>query len=713
MDTKINPRTGLVMVVFGMVVVCVFCSAAAGDPNLVGWWRFDEGTGVTAYDSAGDNYGTIHRATWTTGVIGGALDFDGSGDYVVISNEENFDFGSDTDFTICVWIKTTATFDRRRIVNKSRSGHAPYTGIEFYMDPPGIVHFRPKDNADKATVMTTTSVNDGFWHFLVGVADRDGDLRIYHNGILEDTASLALVDDINNNVPLAIGRSMDYNGQYFDGTIDDVRIYNRALSAGEIQQLYEDGLGDMVAHWTFDEGSGTIAHDSAGNNHGTLVNDPTWSVGQIDGGLGFDGSNDYVVVADDSSLDIAGAISFSAWIKLHGDLDWQIIISKRGPGGGYPYGGYTFHFQDRYWNTGGAYRLLFTKTNGIAGSGGGNYGTHKHWDRVASNKDDWQTDVWYHVAATWDGTTNTNSMKMYIDGQLDATHTAKQAFILTNDYALTIGDILPQLTDPFNGVIDDVRIYKRALSAAEVQALYQGGLVNTAPVACIVGGDRAVEADSNCEVVVMLDGSCSSDADSTEGTNDDINDFDWYDVIDVCEPNSDIYIGSGEVIECNLGLGEHLIVLEVTDRAGAFDSNEVVITVEDVTPPELSVVVEPNILWPPNGKMVLVRPEWEVSDNCDEEVEVSLVDISMNVEEDTNDYVHIGDDGSIYLRARKSKRGSGRIYTLTYEAVDDSGNVTEKSTTVAVRHRKGPRRPDRELVRRPGRRIYRRKPQRR
>ncbi|MHC4911468.1 MAG: hypothetical protein ACYTE5_00485 [Planctomycetota bacterium] len=213
-----------------------------------------------------------------------------------------------------------------------------------------------------------------------------------------------------------------------------------------------------------------------------------------------------------------------------------------------------------------------------------------------------------------------------------------------------------------------------------------------APVACIVEGDRVVEADANCEARVVLDGSCSSDADSTEGTNDDINDFDWYDVIDVCETNSDIYLGSGEVIECNLGLGEHLIILEVTDKAGEFDSNEVVITVEDVRPPEFSLAVEPNVLWPPKRKMIAVTPSWEVSDNCDEEVEVSLVDISMSTAGDINDYAQIGDDGSIYLRARKSRVAGGRIYTLTYEAVDDSGNVAGASATVTVPNRRGRRR---------------------
>jgi len=214
---------------------------------------------------------------------------------------------------------------------------------------------------------------------------------------------------------------------------------------------------------------------------------------------------------------------------------------------------------------------------------------------------------------------------------------------------------------------------------------------NHLPVGCIVGGDRFVEAGVGCEAQVVLDGSCSSDEDSTAGTNDDINDFDWYEAIDACDANSDIFLGSGEVIECNLGLGEHVIILEVADKAGAFDTNEVVITVEDVTPPEFSLSVEPNVLWPPNNKMVLVAPGWEVSDNCDESPEVSLVDITMSAEGDVNDYVQIGGDGSIYLRATKGQGGAVRIYTLTYEAVDDSGNVAIDSADVVVPHDLGRR----------------------
>ncbi|MHC4497999.1 MAG: GLUG motif-containing protein [Planctomycetota bacterium] len=212
---------------------------------------------------------------------------------------------------------------------------------------------------------------------------------------------------------------------------------------------------------------------------------------------------------------------------------------------------------------------------------------------------------------------------------------------------------------------------------------------NTAPIACIVGGDQTVEVGSGCEARVTLDGSCSSDADSTPETNDDINDFDWYEVIDVCDPNSDVFLGSGEIVECNLPLGEHTIILEVIDKADAFDANEVIITVEDTTPPEFSLTVTPDVLWPPNHKMVKITPSWEVSDNCDELPEVTLVDITVNGDGATEDDIQISDEG-IWLRAERSRRRTGRVYTITYQAVDDSGNVAVQNATVTVPHNRTP-----------------------
>jgi alpha-tubulin suppressor-like RCC1 family protein len=173
---------------------------------------------------------------------------------------------------------------------------------------------------------------------------------------------------------------------------------------------------------------------------------------------------------------------------------------------------------------------------------------------------------------------------------------------------------------------------------------------NVVPVSCIVGGDRMIEAGSNCEARVVLDGSCSSDEDSTPGTNNDIASFEWY------EANS--LLGSGEIIECNLPLGEHIITLNVTDIEGESDSNEVVITVVDATPP---VIVCPNDITVyarlPAGEAVDF--EANAVDLCDSQVEVVSSPAS----------------GSVFAPGET---------TVVCTAADDSGNSSTCSFTVTV-----------------------------
>jgi hypothetical protein len=90
--------------------------------------------------------------------------------------------------------------------------------------------------------------------------------------------------------------------------------------------------------------------------------------------------------------------------------------------------------------------------------------------------------------------------------------------------------------------------------------------------------------------------------------------------------------------------------------------------------------------------MVLITPSWTVSDDSDESPEVSLVGIVANEGDDTigdghtsND-IQIGEDGSIYLRSERSGLRTDRVYTITYEAVDDCGNVAVSSATVSIPH---------------------------
>jgi hypothetical protein len=420
---------------------------------------------------------------------------------------------------------------------------------------------------------------------------------------------------------------------------------------------------NLVSHWKFDDGSGTTAYDSAGDNNGTIYG-ATWTTGPIDGALSFDGVGDYVVIADDDSLTPSAGLTISAWIYINA-VSWSdrtAIVCKYA-----------------YWSPDRSYTLELGKGSNPDKSSvclTVSATTNPFTGKITCGTTQLQAGQWYHVVGTFEP----NHQEIYINGTEETDDTAAKIAdsIANNSEPLYIGYNKTE-DDYFNGVIDDVRIYDRALSAEEIWQLYQA-----APVACVVGGDQAIEAGSGCEARVTLDGSCSSDADSTPGTNDDINDFDWY-LVDACDPNFEDFLGSGEIIECNLPLGEHDIILEVTDKAGAFDTNEVTIIVEDTTPPEFSLTATPDVLWPANHKMVKITPSWEVSDNCDEWPEVSLVSITVDGDGATEDDIQIGDEG-IWLRAERSGRGIGRVYTISYQAADDSGNVTVNSTTVTVPH---------------------------
>lgn len=220
------------------------------------------------------------------------------------------------------------------------------------------------------------------------------------------------------------------------------------------------------------------------------------------------------------------------------------------------------------------------------------------------------------------------------------------------------------------------------------------GPTNTAPEACIVGGDRIIDANSYCIATVTLDGSCSTDIDSTPGSNDDIVSFDWY-LLDSNDLNIQEYIGSGEAIEYNLPAGENIIVLEVVDAAGVSDVSQVMISVEDITGPKLEVSVTPSVLWPPSHKMVEIKVDTFATDSCGGPVEITLFGVSSSEHDDSigdghtdNDIQVNKDDGSIWLRAERSGSGDNRVYTIAYQAVDNFGNVTIQTATVTVPHGK-------------------------
>lgn len=242
----------------------------------------------------------------------------------------------------------------------------------------------------------------------------------------------------------------------------------------DAQAAVSDFDSSLVAHYTFDDGTAT---DSSGQgNNGTLVNGPTTVVGQIGQALLFDGSDDYINAGSASSLNItSNQITMSAWIywKGHGAESNDGILAKNASGGGY--------------------RLLVSSSNKLlmqlSGTGS---------SQVSSNTTI-STNSWIHVVGLYDGA----NLQLYINGIKDSNVTARTANILTAVAELWIGHGDDQAYPasyryPFNGYLDDVRIYNRALFASEISELYQYGLS---------GGDSSSSSTS-------VNGTCGSAAKS-------------------------------------------------------------------------------------------------------------------------------------------------------------------------------------------------------
>jgi hypothetical protein len=210
------------------------------DPSLVGWWPLDDGRGTVAVDKSpgGHDGDLINGPTWVAGYLGGALEFDGTDDYVDTGWTENL-----PRWTIAVWVMSPA---------------APSTAG----NPSGPLHRQNNyhfnwDNYNGVTWPGSVAANIGgwnhaslgpleanTWYHLCGTYDGT-EMRAYTNGVLISTVPLS-GDPTNEGSSLVLGRHAVY-ADYFTGTVDEARVYNRALTLKEIQEVMLGGVAPELA----------------------------------------------------------------------------------------------------------------------------------------------------------------------------------------------------------------------------------------------------------------------------------------------------------------------------------------------------------------------------------------------------------------------------------------------------------------------------------
>ena len=452
--------------------------------GLVGYWSFNEGTGTIATDFSGNgNTGTFSTAgsaipTWTNGKRGKAVTI-ASSDQSYVTTASGNSLTIPGSHTVSAWVKPSAipgSGELGTVAEKFRdsdSSNNYLLGLDNGVLSGGLGWSIYNDSSCHAKFATTPALNE--WHHLVGVYDSTGaTYTLYVNGVQQAQGTSCPVPPTGTG-PLWIGRD-PIVGSRWNGPIDEVRIYNRALGGTEVAKLYGSGAvklnassadldngspleSGLVGHWTFDgpDVTTTVTDRSGQNNHGYFVGGATSSakvIGKLGQALQFDGSGARVEVTQNSGLPLYStntAYSVSGWVKGAAQVG-PVIFNERNSAGNAEFsivaqsGGQGNKLEVIIINDAGSI-LIDGVSNGIALDG-----------------------TWHHVV--W--TDNNGTTKLYIDSIEDSQsfdYTRSGAFTLnrTNIGALDTGGFA------FSGTIDDARVYNRALSAKEVNQLYNLG----------------------------------------------------------------------------------------------------------------------------------------------------------------------------------------------------------------------------------------------
>ena len=573
--------------------------------GMVGWWHLDEGTGTATDDSSGSGKnGTLKNGTgscgsvacpsWTDGKFSKALNFDGVGDYVQLGFYQT-KAQIQNGVTWSAWVNTAATTGT--VITQTTDGAGSLERAGGLVVRSNKAVFVIYNGTTYLQPTSTTSVNDGKWHLITGTYDSSNYMRIYVDGVLEDTQYAATVEGDGNSVNLRIGYGdlvdPPVNKKFFNGTIDDVRIYNRTLSANEISSLYKAfwtkyniqsiqnkktgktitpndssivigndltssyGVGyskllvsgsalsqaeatyhvnsgkynynilyslpssvdyltvqvqnttntnntfilrynisnlnsenlkigslstvpfnttktytvdndnytslnnfnlGLVAWWKLDEGSGNVT-DSSGNGYtgiigaGNSSKAPVWTTGKFGNALQFDGTDDYVNFTSKIFINVQNNFAMSIWVNPTGARSGVSGISGQRYAIFPSQGGGEFGIGTEHAGAG-----ISIGTDGI--------GVYEHSDGYIPEKIDYTTAIsgWTHIVVVY-----SNAIpSLYVNG----------VFISSGSQSSHIPHPSHDLGETgagygyFKGLMDEVRIYNRPLSANEVQDLY-------------------------------------------------------------------------------------------------------------------------------------------------------------------------------------------------------------------------------------------------
>jgi hypothetical protein len=513
------------------------------------------------------------------------LDFDGLYDYVDIPFDSSLDIDASEGITLSVWFKLNSYPDSFNqgpvfgLYNSAGQGTKNYLAIgkAIYGNVVAWDQWPPSGGG-----ITSIKPDLDTWYH-VAVVEDSSHRAIYINGSLDVSDTTPETYEGNPPDTIRVGcRADDWAPFYFDGTIDEVVVYNIVLTEDEIQQHYQSGLSGQgyppVPDYHLRPGSPCI---DAG--------DPNY-------------------VAEPNETDLDGNPRV-----IGGRIDM------------------------------GAYEFFNTRPVADAGP-----------DQVVEC-----------ACSTTQGT------KVTLDGT--------GSYDVDGD-PLTYTWIGPFIESPVIGATPTVTLEDGCPGDYVITLVVNDGIEDSEPNEVLITVVDTTSPVISCPADVTLE--CPTD------TSVEVNGSAT--AVDTC---GIVTIGHNDEWQSGCGnAGTLTRTWMATDECGNSSSCVQIITVVDTTPPEFEFSITPTMLWPPNHKMAEITPSWTVSDECDTDPNVSLVSIVANEVDDiigdghTSNDIQIGEDGSIFVRSERSGTNTGRIYTITYQAVDDCGNATVRSATVSIPH---------------------------
>ena len=417
-------------------------------------WEFDEGFGNTALDSSGNGHDATlsNGVRWEATVNGWAVAGDGVQGTV---STPPLNLTETHAVSVSFWAERNYTTEAGggALFATGRSDASSTTGFALLPDNSTCHGIQAEFRGNVGTTSNCYSQpSSGVWHHLVVVMDKSrtgGDaIALYVDGVLQNPNwNLSSSTNTNSfgNDPLYLF-SQGGTSQFASGSIRDFRVYDTALNAQQVAQLYADSkpqnapTSGLVAAYAFNEGSGATVADASGNgNTGTIANAVWTKAGKFGNALVFDGTSSLVTIPDSSSLHLKSAMTLEAWVNPSIAVVAQRDVIAKG--------------SDDYFLRG------FSSGGGGPGAGA----TLDSSNITSYGREQLPANTWTHLAVTYDG----SALHLYQNGR-EVSSRFYRGNIAESLNPLQVGGntLLGQY---FSGAIDELRIYNVALTRTQIR----------------------------------------------------------------------------------------------------------------------------------------------------------------------------------------------------------------------------------------------------